>query len=279
MLKIGIVLSGGMSKVSYEIGCLHAIFDRFRTEDIRCISAASIGVLPAYAFSCGKETQLENLWKEIGETEYSRSMLKISQNPNVIDKFKSLIASDDRFTQETFFTVWNFTKQSAEYIPLKNLTVRERTDYLLASVTLPIINKGVRIKNNVYFDGAFLDNIPVYPLLTQDLDFIFCIYFDGWNYQFENQEFDKKIIKLHHFPKKSGLDFIIYDSSKIDQMIDFSYTYTSNIIDKIFFSDNRSDIYSRINIQNTQQKNRITSEILLTNLNRAMLRLSKRNIL
>lgn len=57
MLKIGIVLSGGMSKVSYEIGCLHAIFDRFRTEDIRCISAASIGVLPAYAFSCGKETQ------------------------------------------------------------------------------------------------------------------------------------------------------------------------------------------------------------------------------
>ena len=62
-------------------------------------------------------------------------------------------------------------------------------------------------------------------------------------------------------------------------MIDFSYTYTSNIIDKIFFSDNRSDIYSRINIQNTQQKNRITSEILLTNLNRAMLRLSKRNIL
>lgn len=152
-------------------------------------------------------------------------MLKISQNPNVIDKFKSLIASDDRFTQETFSTVWNFTKQSAEYIPLKNLTVRERTDYLLASVTLPIINKGVRIKNNVYFDGAFLDNIPVYPLLTQDLDFIFCIYFDGWNYQFENQEFDKKIIKLavHHCR-----NYLIYYVCK-KQKREFGYSRANHL--------------------------------------------------
>lgn len=279
MLKIGIVLSGGMSKVSYEIGCLHAIFDRFCSEDIRYISAASVGVLPAYAFSCGKELQLENLWKEIDKIEHSRSMFKISQNPNVITKLKSLISPDDLFAQETFFTVWNFTKQSAEYIPLKRLTVKERMDYMLAAVALPIINKGIRIKNNVYFDGAFLDNIPVYPLLTQDLDFIFCIYFDGWNYQFESQEFDKKIIKLHHFPKKSGLDFAIYDSAKIDQMINFSYTYTSNVIDKIFSSNNIDDIYHRINIQNSEQKNRVTSEILLTNLNRIMLKLSKRNIL
>ena len=150
---------------------------------------------------------------------------------------------------------------------------------MLASVALPFVNKGIRIKNNIYFDGAFLDNIPVYPLLTQNLDFIFCIYFDGWNYQFESQEFDKKIIKLHHFPKKGKLDFAIYDSAKIDQMIDFSYAYTSDIIDKIFFSDNRNDIYQRIHIQNIQTKNRFTSEIVLTNLNRVMLKLSKRNIL
>ena len=150
---------------------------------------------------------------------------------------------------------------------------------MLASIAIPIINKAIRIEQDLYFDGAFLDNIPVYPFLGNEPDYIFCVYFDGWNYQFENPSFDKRIIKLNQFPEKSGMDFIVYDSSSVGQMIDYGYQYTMKTIEKIFAIPNKDHVYAAIEKRNTNTKNRITTEVLLTNLNKAMGRLSKRRIL
>ena len=96
---------------------------------------------------------------------------------------------------------------------------------------------------------------------------------------FEDKEFDKRIIKLNQFPEKSGIDFMFYDPLKIEQMIQIGYDYTSSVIKEIFVSSCKEDVYAAIKRKNTVSKNRITTEILLTNLNKAMARFSKRKIL
>ena len=129
-------------------------------------------------------------------------------------------------------------------------------------------------------DGAFIDNIPVYPLLEKNIDYIFCIYFEEKNYIFENESFDKKVIKLNRFPSKGRLDLFVYDSNSIDEMIDFGYEYTMQTIEKIFATDNKDDIYRRISeSESSEGIKRVTTDFVLNNIAKAVARLSKRKIL
>ena len=68
--------------------------------------------------------------------------------------------------------------------------------YLRASVAMPVYNHAVQIESTAYYDGAMIDNIPVYPLLKHNLDYMICIYFDDICYKFENTYFDNKIVKI-----------------------------------------------------------------------------------
>lgn len=276
--KIGIVLSGGMSKVSYEIGCLQAILDCFDKDQIVAISASSIGALAGYACSTQKLFELREKWRQLNTPSRSCSMLRLSKSKGVLNSFLSMVNENDSFVCDLYCTVWNYTRGCVEYITLPNLDHKKREDFMLAAVTLPVINKAIHINEELYFDGAFLDNIPVFPLMEADVDYIFCIYFDGWNYQFENPSFDKKIIKLNQFPEKSGFDFLVYDSSRVEDMITQAYRYTVHTINEIFTSPSREEIYSNIQNRNKNSKNRITTEILLTNLNKVAGWLSKRNL-
>ena len=279
MAKIGIVLAGGMSKVAYEIGCLQAITEQFGKDQIVAITSASIGALPGYALCCDKLSDFTDRWKNINEISSRKMILRLSKNNEVISQFKSMISAEDRFQCEFIATLWNYSQGQVEYISLSEKSEKERLAYMMASIAIPVINKGVNIEGNLYFDGAFLDNIPVFPLIEKDMDYIFCIYFDGWNYLFENKEFDRRIIKLNQFPEKSGIDFMFYDPFKIEQMIQISYDYTSSVIKEIFASSCKEEVYAAIKRKNTVSKNRITTEMLLTNLNKAMARFSKRKIL
>lgn len=276
--KIGIVLAGGMSKVSYEIGCLQAILDCFDKEQIVVISASSIGALAGYACSTQKLFELTEKWRKLNTATRSCSMLRLSKSKDVQEVFLPMVSEKDSFACNLYCTVWNYTRGCVEYIALPNLDHKNREAFMLAAVTLPVINKAIHINQELYFDGAFLDNIPVLPLVEADVDYIFCVYFDGWNYQFENPSFDRKIIKLNQFPEKSGFDFLSYDSSQVENMITYAYHYTAHTINEIFTSPSREEVYSNIQKRNRNSKNRITAEILLTNLNKAVGWLSKRKL-
>ena len=279
MPKIGVVLAGGMSKVAYEIGCLQAILEKFGKEQIVAVTASSIGVLPGYALCCNKLSELASKWENLSDGNSKKMMLRLSKNNEIISRFSSMIAEDDEFSCELIATLWNYTQSRAEYISLFKKSPEKRLEYMKAAIAIPVVNKSVRIQGDSYFDGAFLDNIPVFPLIEKDLDYIFCIYFDGWNYQFENKEFDQRVIKLNQFPDKSGMDFMFYDPSKTKEMIKNGYQYANLVINDLFVSSQKEEIYAEIQKKNIAAKNRITTEILLTNLNKAMSRFSKREIL
>ena len=282
-MKIGIVLAGGMNKGFYEIGCLNAIFDFFGRENIECISASSIGTITAYSAVTGQNEYFINMLKDIDIRDSGRFFPSFSGNSELMQKIRSAVTDDNTTIPQLYITIWNYTQKKVEYVPIHTLTKKEIQNYLCASVAIPIFNKGVKINGSTIFDGAFIDNIPVFPLLEKEFDYIFCIYFDLRNYFFENEKFDRKIIKLYDFPSKRKLDNFVFDPNHVDVMVEYGYNYTNRIIRSLFSSADKDIIDHNIegmNEQNNIRKSkRFTSDIILTNLNKVTSRLAKRNIL
>ena len=125
-----------------------------------------------------------------------------------------------------------------------------------------------------------MDNIPAYPLIDKDLDYIFCIYFDNNKYFFESDSFNKKFIKLFDFPNERRLELFMITKEKFDGMIDYAYQYTSSVIDKLFVHDDRENVYRAIkeyeNNLDCEHKPRLTADVVLNNINVMTKRYSKR---
>ncbi len=280
-VKIGVVLAGGMSKGAYEIGCLRAIGEYFAPESIVAVTAASIGVPIGYAFVADKLDQVTELWKGINVEDTGRFFPNLSGNKGMLETLRGLVGEKDPLFTDFYATLWNFSDRKAEYVQVAPLSDDERRDHLTASICLPVFGKGFKMNGKTYYDGAFLDNIPVYPFLEKDVDYIFCIYFDKQDYQFESEEFDAKCIKLYDFPiKHRWRDNYIVDPNSVDEFVQFGYDYTKRMIETVFEGkESHEEILEGIAQFRTQApKKRSTSDTILTNVNRLTSRLMKKNI-
>lgn len=207
---------------------------------------------------------------------------RLSGNAELNEKIRDIVLEDNAFITPLYVNVWNFSKRKVEYISLNTLSQREIQDYLCAAIAIPIYSKGVRLEGDILFDGSFIDNIPVFPLLAEPLDFIFCIYFDSKNYVFEDNAFNQKIIKLCQFPGKQRFDNFVFDPTHFDSMIEYAYTYASNTIESLFSEEEAAKIRRRNRERNRNlpfcKQNRWTCDVILTNINKMMQKLAKRHI-
>ena len=157
--------------------------------------------------------------------------------------------------------------------------------YLNASVAVFPICSPVYVNGKHYYDGALIDNIPVYPLLKHSLDIIICIYFDKNNYLFESRYFDNKIIKITFYDAKEVLSRSIwFEKESIEKMLSLGYSKTKSILDFVFMkgTDDLQEIYSKIeelNSLNMNKQIRLTGDIAINNLNKVAQRITKRKFI
>ena len=271
MPKIGIILAGGASKGAYEIGCMRALIEHFGMEDIKCVSSASIGGLIAQGYGMGSIDDVINIWRNINTKKHGRFFLTYSGNEDMLAAVSSVVDHDVTIPFEHFVSIWNFTQRKVEYIPFHELSGERLQQYTRGALAIPFFSKGELIDGDRILDGAFLDNIPAYPLLQKELDFIFCIYFDNCKYFFENEEFDSKIIKLCDFPNEKMLELMTFNPEDFDNMVQYGYEYTKKVINELFTTDNIEEIYKAIkkreDEQNLEYKPRLTADIVLNNIN------------
>lgn len=278
--KIGIVLAGGMSKGAYEIGCLKALGEYFDQSNFACVSASSIGVPIGYAFLTGRLNDVISVWKELDISETGRFFPNLSGNPLIAEKIRGLVSDVDEINVPFYATLWNFSKQKAEYALFNSLTPNKRKSYMIASISIPVFGKGVRLNGDIYFDGAFLDNIPVYPMLEKNLDAVFCIYFDRKDYLFENVPFDNKVIKLNCFPIiKRWKDNFVLDPERVDSMVEFGYSYCKVAIEEIFSQENLETAIKKRNRSYGTKERRATADTILSNINRMTTKFAPKKIL
>ncbi len=283
-MKVGLVLSGGFAKGAYQVGALRAIGEFIPLEDIACISSASIGTPNAYAFINGRLERIEQMWKDICDTNSRLFITKILRSSLLQQDVKKLCEPDDKLNipfYVSYFDVTNIANYSVSYKDLAKVASDQLTTYIKASIAFPIYNKSVKIGKRNYFDGGFIDNIPVYPMLKHELDYIICVYFDDIGYKFEHKQFDDKIIKIT-FPNMGNIkNSFFVDQETVDEMISEGYERTMYVLRSIFANghEDKEAVYRAISIHNKNMgapKLRLTTDVVITNVNKALSTLLKR---
>lgn len=280
-MHIGLVLSGGMGKGAYQVGALQAINEFFKPSDFEYVSAASIGVLNTYAFLTNNLEKARSLWDSInlkGEKRFITSVLKSSFLQDII----TAIVSADRIENNFYVPLLNLKNRELFYYNFRDIQPSEVDPYLRASIAMPFYNKGITIGDKTLYDGAIVDNIPIYPVLKNDLDYVICIYFDDINYIFEDYSADKKIIKLTFPDDKIISNSININHDAITYMLNEGYERTKRILSEIFSDgiDNMDAIYQRIDQANAAEKKkkvRITGDVVVTKMNKVVKKVVRHN--
>lgn len=281
-MNIGLVLSGGMAKGAYQIGALRALSAYIPQKEISFISCASVGVLNGYAYATGKLDAAEMIWKESVD-ENQRILINQMLRSSLLQRRIQDIYGEEDVLSSTFFGVLLDVKhQKIVYQNFASISHQKIVNYLRACVAMPICNRAIRINGIPYFDGAMVDNIPVYPLLRQKLDYVVCIYFDDVYYRFENAEFDRSVIKLT-FPSKSIVnESLIFRRNAINQMVEDGYQRTCEQLDEVFQKgyQDRDFIYQAIQKRDHEHTPtlRLTGDVMVSGLNRFAQKFAKRRI-
>ena len=188
----GLVFGGGGGKGSYQIGVWKAL--RFLKMDswIKAISSDSIGTLNAVMFLNGDYQKAEDAWYNIRPIQFlditpegvcSREGLikilrelvdlqKVSDSPI---KTYTTLAKKSSATESVQIIGTCFGNRNdelgieGEYVALNGKTPEELMQLLLAATAMPFVYDPVTINGIEYRDGGIYDNLPLRPLIEDDI--------------------------------------------------------------------------------------------------------------
>ncbi len=179
-LQVGIVFSGGMAKGAYEIGVMKAFQKRTKLH-IAAISSASIGTLNAYAWLCGKISDAEQIWQNVCDETIGKTYRTLIKNKGIYDWIDIICEETDFFPTPLYTVCTSPNAFQPYYILLNQLEYEKRKEFLKASITMFPVMSPYIINYFSYYDGAIIDNTPLFPLMQYELDCIIVVQFD--NYQ------------------------------------------------------------------------------------------------
>ena len=187
----GLVFGGGGGKGSYQIGVWKAL--RFLKMDswIKSISSDSIGTLNAVLFLNGDYQKAEDAWYNIRPVQFlditpegvcSREGLikilneiidlkKVSESPikTYTTLAKRSAATDSYAVISRLFSSRDDLDIEGEYVTLNGKTPDELLQLLLAATAMPFVYDPVTINGVQYRDGGIYDNLPLRPLIEDDI--------------------------------------------------------------------------------------------------------------
>ena len=172
----GLVFGGGGGKGSYQIGVWKAL--RFLKMDswIKAISSDSIGTLNAVMFLNGDYQKAEDAWCNIRPlVKILRELVdlkKVSESPI---KTYTTLARKSNATESLQIIGTCFGNRNddlgieGEYVTLNGKTPEELMQLLLAATAMPFVYDPVTINGIEYRDGGIYDNLPLRPLIEDDI--------------------------------------------------------------------------------------------------------------
>lgn len=233
MANVGLVLSGGMAKGAYQVGVLKALNQFLSKEHIEVLSSSSIGSLNGYGYLTDALDTTEHLWRDL-DIPTKKDLIKRLVDPEYSHSIIDRLTSKTPINTAFYTSCYNVNESKLHHINLKGQPAKLVNQYLKASITLPRFSKPHPIKDTYYFDGAFINNVPVELLAPYDLDYIIVIYFGQTSIDFPSHQQDDKIIKVNFTDNAFLKNSLSFDQDSIKYMIDTGYTSSYQLFDLIF---------------------------------------------
>ena len=189
-MRIGLCLSGGGAKGSYQAGVIKALYDR-GIKDFAAISGTSIGAINGYFVFTGNVEKLEYMWINIEENSENNVQI-VNNTVDNSELIKILDELDNNSKEKTKFYV--------NYVNINNKQIKEEVkdrstldklgamDYIKYSSLLPFNPKGTLslrdqfikdVNENLYegcnLDGGLVRNTLIEPLINDNLDKIIIV--------------------------------------------------------------------------------------------------------
>lgn len=228
-MKFGLVLSGGMAKGAYQIGAYRALEEFLPPGSIAAISAASIGSLNAYACASGNLPLAERIWSELtihSPRDFLRRIVRSSFLENTI---ASVVSPEDTLFCPLYIACYNLDRRCLTYINLQTLSGEQRRQYLLASVSLPKFSKPVIIGEHRFCDGAIIDNVPLKPLLSTELDCMLVVHFNS-SLPFSENTSHPPILSVSLFNQEVSAEHFTCNRQTVAHMMEKGYQQTAHVL-------------------------------------------------
>lgn len=186
--KIGLVLSGGGAKGSYEAGVFKTLWELDLIDNVKVISGTSVGSVNALLFAMNDRKIIKDSWssitysrfiklqektrnkkisefiKNIAHGNYESSMIEQIKNNDIgllsqigIENFIREYVNIDTINvhnRDIYACAYNIDKERAEYFKLNDYSNEEILNIVLASCAIPIIFSPIKIKDDRYADGG-----------------------------------------------------------------------------------------------------------------------------
>lgn len=223
-----IVLSGGGSKGSYQIGAWKALRKLKINYDI--VTGTSVGALNGALMVQKKYFKSRNLWKkitmnalfgdEISTPKNNKELLKLYSNNFLkhggmdVSKLQAIIDScvdKDKFYHSNIdfgLVTVNISNKKAIQLKKENIPSEKLCDYLMASASCYPAFKLKNIDGKKYMDGGMFDNLPINLALDLGADDIIAI--------------DLSAPGFKHRPKKKVNIIKIKPNNKLSNFLDFN---------------------------------------------------------
>ncbi len=251
--KVGLVLSGGGVRGSYQIGAYRALYQngiRFNA-----VVGTSIGSFNAAMIAAHQTRKLLKFWENIDMSKFleidpvlttkgldketviafAKTLReKISNNGFNIKPLKDELSSllkERRLRRSNInfgLVTLNIETNKPLKVFLKDMPKGTVVDHILASCYLPVFKKEKLIDDNYYLDGGFIDNCPVEMLESLGYKDIYVINLKAIGITKKN---NAKVIEIK--PSRNLGSILATDKVLINNNIKLGYYDTLKVLNKV----------------------------------------------
>ncbi len=221
-MNIGLVISGGVAKGSYQVGFLKALNEEIKHTSIKvsAVSCSSIGIFSGYAYAADKMDALSDIWNRVHFDSTVDLLYDVWFKHFLKDAIHELVKENDSLKIPMYTPICYLPFVHMDYFRLYGDFYKKWPRFMLGAASYPFLSGGIHwFKGQMSFDGGAMDNIPIMPLL-----------FDG----------SPELILVLHFeagfkPRKKYLDYgipIIDFDISIDSVLrkhSFDFHHDTNI--------------------------------------------------
>ena len=282
-MKTAVVLSGGGTKGSYQLGVWKALRELHIKYDI--VTGTSIGALNGVlmcensyfkAKRIWRKLNLEYLFNELPKSNKEIDILKlfggnfIKNGGMDIKKIESIL--EDNVNKRKFYNskidygliTYNFTTKKPLILSKEKIPRDKLIDYLMASATCYPAFKMKEIDGDKYIDGGYYDNLPVELAIELGAEFLIIVDLGSPGFKKRpSKNIDSILIK----PKNNISFFLNFDEKAAKINVKFGYNDTLKAFKKLdgnkfTFKNNTISTYylnNKDNLLDTTEKKFLTS--------------------